>query len=130
MDALKHNIYEVAQHMVHINTKTGKETNLKIMGEQIPQNFRILEEKLHDQQKQKLANRQIPILTRDEFLSIAGNLNGGKDALLNEDIPTATKFLHNIGNFLLLEILRNLYHSNRIWNSTYCSLFILIEVFI
>lgn len=96
MDVLKQRIYDVAQGMTNTN-HNGKTTDVKIMGEQIPQNFRMLEEKLHNLQKQKLTDRQIPILTRDEFLLIAGNLNGGKDALLEEDIPTVTKFLHNIG---------------------------------
>jgi len=96
MDALKQKIYDVAQGMTNTN-HNGKATDVKIMGEQIPQNFRLLEEKLHDHQKQKLANRKIPILTRDEFLLIAGNLNGAKDALVEEDIPIVTSFLHNIG---------------------------------
>ena len=98
MDVLKQRIYDVAQGMTNTN-HNGKTTDVKIMVEQIPQNFRMLEEKLHNLQKQKLTDRQIPILTRDEFLAISRDLNNAKDLLLEEDIPIVTKFLHNIGKY-------------------------------
>lgn len=83
-------IYSVAEGM----TQDGKEKGEKIMGEAIPLNYKLLEKELDNQQDQKLRNKEIPIMTRDEFLVITQNL---KEPLQLEDVEPATSFLHNIG---------------------------------
>lgn len=102
MEGLRVMIYSVAEGM----TQDGKKKGEKIMGEQIPLSYKLLEKELDEQQNQKLQRKDIPIITRDEFLTIAQNL---KDPLQMEDIEPATSFLHNIGMFirLILEIPMN-----------------------
>ena len=93
IESLKNLIYDVAEQMTH----DGKPDGVKIMGEQIPWSYTVLEKELDDQQKQKLRNKEIPILNREEFLNVIRNIKCAKDIFDNEDIEAATTFLHNIG---------------------------------
>ena len=102
MEGLRQLIYQVASEMQYCDPRNGKANGDPIMGEKIPQSYRLFEDRLREKQKEKAQEKNgIPILTRDEFMMIAKNLhnNNEKDRLRSEDIADVTKFLHNIGTF-------------------------------
>ena len=92
MEKLKDRIYDVAERMTHKGKKGGN----KIMGEQIPLSYKLLEEEIY-KLNSKLSKDEIPILTRNEYIDVIRNINSSKDAFEYEDLDVATEFLHNIG---------------------------------
>ena len=98
MDKLKSSIYEVAARMTH----NGLPGGTKVMGEQVPLIYQLLEKELLEQRKIKLRNQQIPILTRDEYIDVIRNIQSPKDTFEDDDFEIATTFLHNIGVYLFI----------------------------
>ena len=103
MEKLKSSIYDVASRM----TDNGRPDGTKVMGEQVPFIYQLLEKELLDLRKTKLKNQQIPILTRDEYIDVIRNIKCTKDTFEDDDFEIATKFLHNIGMQSFFNIVPN-----------------------
>ncbi|XP_047143604.2 leucine-rich repeat serine/threonine-protein kinase 2 isoform X2 [Hydra vulgaris] len=97
IEKLKTEIYLLAETM----TYDGKQNGGKIMGKLFPQIYTKLEEKINEIKKQKENNNEVPIISREEFISLAKSLKCDNDDIFqDDDLEPATKFLMNTGTIL------------------------------
>ena len=91
LDNLKKIIYEEAESYT-IKTE-------KVMGRQIPASYHALDSHLVQIQKDVIQNKRSPIMHAPEFREMISNLNLS-DISSDEEVKTATLFLHEVGSLL------------------------------
>ena len=91
LDYLKKIIYEEAESY----TIKGE----KVMGRQIPASYHALDSHLVQIQKDVIQNRRSPIMHAPEFREMISSL-GLTDICADEEVKTATLFLHEVGSLL------------------------------
>ena len=91
LDNLKRIIYEEAESYT-IKTE-------KVMGRQIPASYHALDSHLVQIQKDVVQNKRSPIMHAPEFREMISNLNLS-DISSDEEVKTATLFLHEVGSLL------------------------------
>ena len=91
LDYLKKIIYEEAESY----TIKGE----KVMGRQIPASYHALDSHLVQIQKDAIQNRRSPIMHAPEFREMISSL-GLSDICADEEVKTATLFLHEVGSLL------------------------------
>ncbi|XP_047143514.2 leucine-rich repeat serine/threonine-protein kinase 2 isoform X1 [Hydra vulgaris] len=128
IDKLKTEIYLLAETM----TYDGKQNGEKIMGKLFPQIYIKLEEKINEIKKQKENNSEVPIISREEFISLAKSLKCDNDDIFqDDDLEPATKFLMNTGTILHFdganEGLRDIIFINPSWICKLMSKFITVD---
>ena len=98
LDNLKRIIYEEAE------SYTIKDE--KVMGRQIPASYHALDSHLVQIRKDVVQNKHSPIMHAPEFKEMISNLNLS-DISSNEEVKTATLFLHEVGSLLHYDDRRN-----------------------
>ncbi|XP_065659178.1 leucine-rich repeat serine/threonine-protein kinase 2 isoform X5 [Hydra vulgaris] len=127
IENLKKEIYHLAKTM----TSDGEKNGEKIMGKSFPQVYTILEEKLNEIRNHKEKYYELPIISREEFISLAKSLECDNDVFQDDDIEPATKFLVNSGTILYFdgvnEGLRDIVFVNPSWVCKLMANFITVD---
>ncbi|XP_065659175.1 leucine-rich repeat serine/threonine-protein kinase 2 isoform X5 [Hydra vulgaris] len=124
---LKTEIYDLARNMTYDGGKDGE----KIMGKMFPQSYTKLEEKINEIKNQKERKCEVPIISREEFVSTGKSLKCDNDAFQDDDFELATEFLMNTGAILHFnganECLRGIIFINPSWVCKLMSEFITVD---
>ncbi|XP_047144102.1 leucine-rich repeat serine/threonine-protein kinase 2 isoform X2 [Hydra vulgaris] len=112
-------------------TSDGEKNGEKIMGKLFPQVYTMLEEKVNEIRNYKDQNNDLPIIGREEFISLAKSLKCDNDIFQDDDIKPATRFLVNTGTILYFddvnEGLRDIVFLNPSWICKLMSKFISVD---
>ncbi|XP_065658512.1 leucine-rich repeat serine/threonine-protein kinase 2 isoform X3 [Hydra vulgaris] len=128
IEKLKTEIYLLAETM----TYDGKQNGEKIMGKLFPQIYIKLEEKINKIKKQNEKISEVPIISREEFISLAKSLKCDNDDIFqDDDLEPAIKFLMNTGTILHFdganEGLRDIIFINPSWVCKLMAKFITVD---
>ena len=94
-------------------TVDGKPNSQKVMGEKIPSSYLALAKMVDAKRTELEGGESLPLLRRCQFKDLV-EMNATKhpsDYFDPEDIDIATKFLHNIGTYVLVSIFSGKRHN-------------------